>query len=253
MTTIFSGKVPPEAARSSANQPPVHRDVRADKRFAGMLGHADPATPPTFRRAPGEVGEAISFAAMPLVAPAALPAVKAGDLGEVENRATETAANMPADASHPQLREEGASNRSSCQSGMEPNPTTAPVSARASSGPAKSAVAASMTAGEANEPAANPSPDRLRVAGSQAPTTGTKVRSAPVKAPVAAPPSMLDLGSGITVHLAGDADHPLVRVRGVRVGIDGGGEIKARIVKLMRSHGMKISEQAILFDGEKSI
>ncbi len=109
------------------------------------------------------------------------------------------------------------------------------------------AAASPVAAGVAEtEPALLPVPPRaVRGARLGASATG---RSNPAEDLPARAPLMLDLGSGITVHLAGGADNRRIWVRGANIEVEGRGDIKARIVRRMRSHGVVISEQSIEFD-----
>lgn len=73
-----------------------------------------------------------------------------------------------------------------------------------------------------------------------------------VEVPHAPASAAFDLGGGVAVYLAGEAANPRVLVRGARIDAEGRGEVVVRIVKLMRSHGFAVSEQAIEFEGGRS-
>lgn len=243
MTMISAGKAPPAgAARQSAPRPAGDPRASSDKRFAGMLGRMDLSPPLTFRRSPGQSGEAVSFAAMPLVAPVSL-AVNAAAHDGLENLPAAAAAGAHADVTDHRSRDEPPGEPSLDRPHYEPAHAATSTAAGHGRGGAASPVAPGVAE---TEPALLPVASRAirgeRIGGS---ATG---RSNPADGTPAKIPLMLDLGSGITVHLAGDADNRRIWVRGANIEVEGRGDIKARIVRLMRSHGVVISEQSIEFD-----
>lgn len=246
MTIAASGQSPPSLSQpKDAPRPTARgRGKQGKGGFAALLGTASPLT---YRQQDNGTEEAVGFAARPLVAPASVAAkgetgcsgdpghrlAKSDDVASVTNDGPATEALM--------MRREA----------LQPEP---PGQRPGATGVGKS-LAAYFPAG-ATEPGVTPvvaaQQAQRRALGDRI-MAGTPIEPSKQSGITrGALPTMFDLGGGLTIHLAADAANPRVLVRGARLGAQERDEVTARVIRLLRGHGVAISKRSIEFDGDRN-
>lgn len=252
MTVIAGRPVPAPPGSRAASQEPARASGRpatkADRgEFAGMLTRLDSGPPPTFRQSRDGSDEPVSFAAMPLVAPASVEPVDEAEYG----RTAEQELARPA-ASAPAALVGGMTDIDARGPTLQPCAPVPPRLARNEMMVEAVRAVEAQAVLEAGAPVPGSHIAVLPSASGREVAADPTRRAKPAEIRSVQTLATFDLGGGVTVHLAADPVYPRVLVRGAPGEAVTRSEITARIVRLMRGHGFAVSEASVEYQQGRS-